>query len=117
MRIAKKSIETWVEALRNGKYKQTKRFLQNGDKFCCLGVACDLFIPKNRTDFNSSGEINGGMPFDQSYAPKWLQMINSDFGTKFPGNSLAMLNDAHGATFDEIADLLQAVYLEEVLSE
>ena len=34
----------WIEALRSDKFKQGKGFLaiqtQEGDRFCCLGVAC-----------------------------------------------------------------------------
>jgi hypothetical protein len=32
----------WVSALRSGKYKQGKNELRNKDRFCCLGVLCDL---------------------------------------------------------------------------
>lgn len=32
----------WVKALRSGEYKQGKNMLRNGDKFCCLGVACNI---------------------------------------------------------------------------
>lgn len=32
----------WLEALRSGKYKQGKEFLKRGNKFCCLGVLCDI---------------------------------------------------------------------------
>lgn len=33
----------WVEALRSGEYEQTNGALRYEDKFCCLGVACDLY--------------------------------------------------------------------------
>jgi hypothetical protein len=32
----------WVAALRSGLWKQGRNRLRDGDKFCCLGVACDL---------------------------------------------------------------------------
>lgn len=34
--------EEWVVALRSGEYKQGPGALHRGDKFCCLGVLCDL---------------------------------------------------------------------------
>lgn len=34
----------WVEALRSGEYEQGKDTLRKGDKFCCLGVLCDLAV-------------------------------------------------------------------------
>lgn len=40
----RKSVKKkWVEALRSKKYKQGKNQLKRGDKFCCLGVLCDLY--------------------------------------------------------------------------
>lgn len=35
-------VRRLVAALRSGKYKQCRNTLHKGDKFCCLGVACDL---------------------------------------------------------------------------
>lgn len=32
----------WIAALRSGKYHQTKGELRTGDRFCCLGVLCNL---------------------------------------------------------------------------
>lgn len=32
----------WLEALRSGEYKQGRAYLRKDDKFCCLGVLCDL---------------------------------------------------------------------------
>ena len=40
--------QKWVEALRSGKYKQTKGELKNGQGFCCLGVACEIGLTKRR---------------------------------------------------------------------
>lgn len=41
----KKNVMTkWVKALRSEKYKQGKELLcTDDDKFCCLGVLCDLY--------------------------------------------------------------------------
>lgn len=37
------TVETWCEALESGKYKQgTDCLRSSGDRFCCLGVACDV---------------------------------------------------------------------------
>lgn len=37
-----------IEALRSGKYKQCYGYLRTDDGFCCLGVACDVFIKKTK---------------------------------------------------------------------
>jgi hypothetical protein len=110
-RIPKKAIKKWVEELRSGKWKQTTAMLQNQDSFCCLGVACKLFIPdtKQRTDIG--GELRGGTPLCQPAAPKWLQQIDLEFKTKLGiGQTLTDINDS-GKTFPEIADLLEETYL------
>jgi hypothetical protein len=36
------TVETWCEALDSGRYQQGREQLRIGDRFCCLGVACDL---------------------------------------------------------------------------
>ena len=49
--------QKWVKALRSGKYKQGKGYLHHADKYCCLGVAQDLYNkehPKNKLKFRSS---------------------------------------------------------------
>lgn len=42
--------EKWLAALRSGSYKQGRGVLreqcQDGDKFCCLGVLCDIVAPE-----------------------------------------------------------------------
>jgi hypothetical protein len=36
--------ESWAKILLNGDYKQAREVLHDGeDRFCCLGVACDLY--------------------------------------------------------------------------
>lgn len=120
----KEQIEQWVSALRSGKYKQTKGALQNQDGYCCLGVACDLFIPQYKldcfTNLDGSLEITGEMPRHQQHAPDWLREISDDFNL-LTGCPITTLNDGsckdiQQLTFDEIADLLEAVYILEVLN-
>lgn len=40
--------DEWVAALRSGKYKQGHTALESSEKFCCLGVKCDLDIDAGR---------------------------------------------------------------------
>lgn len=113
-RIPKKSIEKWVQALRSGEYEQGINQLQSRYGYCCLGVACDVFISESKQELNVFGKIKGGFPDDQTNAPLWLKKINDDFYNK-TGYELSVINDIKGFTFNEIADLLEAVYLLEVL--
>lgn len=122
-----KDIEKWCKALRSGKYKQGKGMLQRGDEFCCMGVACKIFIPKHKL-LIEHGDITGDFPSRQTHSPGWLAMINNDFTLK-TGDSLSTINDSGAiigldslglnyrqpVSFDEIADLLEAVYVHKVL--
>lgn len=119
----------WIHALRSGKYIQGRQTLETVDhKFCCLGVACMVYIDAhNREMDKAKGDTLYGAVIDfdtQPAAPKWLALINDHFMSK-AGRMLTDLNDDGltedgefilGAfTFDEIADLLELVYIHKIL--
>lgn len=109
-----------VKALRSGEYKQGKDALVNSDdKFCCLGVACNISklpLPWYLGDY--------GWNIDGSYTelPDSIQKeygfydniggrrdeSSLDIGGEYYG-SLANAND-QGVTFDQIADYIEANY-------
>lgn len=116
MEPTKEDIVKWSNALRSGEYKQTKGKLQDLDGHCCLGVACEVFISKSQQlRVPGGGVLTGGFPGNQWKAPAWLKDINRDFEIR-TFKELFLLNDKEGLTFDEIADVLEAVYIHEVLS-
>ena len=39
-----RNAQAWVRALRSGEYKQGIGVLRRNDTYCCLGVACDLYM-------------------------------------------------------------------------
>lgn len=44
----------WVDALLSGKYKQGMGMLRNrNNKFCCLGVLCDLYSKETGTQWQN----------------------------------------------------------------
>ena len=103
--------EMWLEALESGEYAQSKDCLCDGEGFCCLGVACDVF---GMTGVENSA---GRYLFDgkETYAPKGvakkLRLRNQMGSTTVPVAyrpstrncySLADANDM-GATFKQIA--------------
>lgn len=115
----KPQIKKWAKALRSGQYQQTTGELNNKDGFCCLGVACKLFIKKEDITYDGSF-IAGGMPKQQHKVPQWLRVVNTEFEATV-GTALSSLNDEGYSpdgrasiaklNFNEIADLLEAVYL------
>lgn len=97
----------WLRALRSGKYKQARSNLRDGNRFCCLGVACDLsklgkwdgvlyVIDEERSIEMSLAEDEAGL--------KWLG-IDADTDRKAMN-----MNDGEGdwkhkpQTFKQIAD-------------
>lgn len=105
------NAKLWVEALRSGKYKQDKGFLQTQEGYCCLGVACMLYEKQTSERFSRGGEIIRGGRLDGEFAKvrEWLQLKESHGGYCICNirQSLANLNDA-GETFEEIADIIES---------
>lgn len=123
MKPPKSEIRKWIKALRSGEYRQARGRLQTERGYCCLGVACKVFIPPKLQQLTMYDVVlSGGLPGGQPAAPRWLKNISENF-ERLTGLSLVALNDMEwnesdvlqAFTFDEIADLLQLVYLEEVL--
>ena len=117
-RPTKQEARKWAKALRSGKYKQTTGTMQNADGYCPLGVACDLFIPKERLELTRSGFIRGNSPeCNQSFAPWWLQLIRyTKFNLEvvefiFIDLTIPCLNDDEGYTFDMIADIIELEFI------
>lgn len=112
------NIQKWCKALRSGKFRKTKNKLQDENGYCCLGVACVLFIPKRKlkttVTVNGLSYIVGYAAEDQTHSPQWLKDVNSLF-FQITNEHLSVLNDSKEFTFDEIADLLEAVFIHKVL--
>ena len=101
------NAKAWVAALRSGKYAQGKNLLRTATgRFCCLGVACELAAEAGVIASFTDGGY--GIEHENKVLPEqvinWLGLRN-DAGY-YGGNSLAQMNDS-GATFDNIADLIE----------
>jgi len=99
----KKVQKQWVKALLSGKYKQGTAGLHTQDKFCCLGVLCDLHrIETNGPDweggFVSQYLDRGG--FSPIEVLSWAGLRDTD------QRRLADLND-NEITFPEIAYVIK----------
>lgn len=110
----------WIDALRSGKYKQGKGYLNKENKeFCCLGVACEnaiengldlkkhlmrAFIEPNYPIVAFYGEdlANGTLPKEMC---EWLNI--EPFGLFRDKTNLVRMND-DGKTFNEIADAIES---------
>jgi hypothetical protein len=94
----------WLEALRSGKYQQTTGELRGGDKFCCLGVLCDVakpgawkgeswtWITNERTESSADSCLPLSFRFSHAH-------ISED-----EEQTLIRMNDEERASFAAIAD-------------
>jgi len=111
----------WLKALRSGDFKQTTEgALQDSIGFCCLGVGCALFIPKDEQSLNKDGFLKDNYPEYQESLniPLWLKNLNADKRYKYGHlveQRISNVND-NGASFTEIADLLESAYKDELNS-
>ena len=117
-----------VTALRSGKYRQGKGFLNKDGDYCCLGVACEVYIQSHPDkleksivahDFGDTAYYGSGDDGTCCRLPKevqqWLDLTTNDgcfvLGTELAiqlgaYSSLVTINDS-GQTFDQIADLIE----------
>lgn len=103
--------QKWVEALRSGEFSQTRGCLRDGEGHCCLGVACELFVPESEKDTSQSltyyMNAGGKLP-DAVMQALGLRTHGGNFQNWLGrSTSLAERNDS-GATFEEIADIIEA---------
>lgn len=103
-----------IDALRSGKYLQGFGALRSEDKYCCLGVACDISNidkwKKEPTSLYKYIDIVGYMPAQvmDFYGFSNKKGIYKDIdyiGTK--QQSLALQND-RGMSFIKIADIIES---------
>lgn len=108
--MKKEIAQKWCEALRSGEYIQGKQYLQKGNKFCCLGVLCDLATKEGVC--NKSIDLYNIADFDKYFCglPKsvidWSGM-KSRHGMYDDQKTLATCNDSLNKTFSEIADIIE----------
>lgn len=111
--------EQWCAALESGTYTQGTGSLRHAEKYCCLGVLCEiLHIPHT---INKSESVNF-YDYDTTYAGEisTLPQIAIDLSglsssnpsisiesDRYFGNTLASLND-EGMPFNNLAQLIRA---------
>lgn len=100
--------QSWLVALRSGRYEQGRSYLRSEDRFCCLGVLCDLVNPEAWQPSITYG----------SKIHDWV--TNGSLHSSFPGRALlddigldcdlacklASWNDT-GSSFEEIANKIE----------
>jgi hypothetical protein len=107
-------VRRWVKALRSGQYRQGKACLvrtgKTYDKFCCLGVLCDLAVLDGVID--PPEDDHGDLLYldKESFLPKQVRDwagLRANSGAMEDGNSLVKLNDT-GKRFTIIAKIIES---------
>lgn len=115
----------WVAALRSGEYEQGQLSLRNGNKYCCLGVLCDIAVKPLRLDVRKAdcglGDCESHRTYRYDGAEAFLPKSVMDWAgigdpkgflpepMLYDGDllsSLFSLNDS-GMPFSEIADIIE----------
>lgn len=136
----KEIAQLWVDALRSGKYEQTKGRLHrtiasdyglNDSEnvpagYCCLGVLCEVAVEKQVVkvvDTSSTGSVSYGLGTDRSmtWLPKavedWSSLRDTTVSVEINGRTerrgLAELNDSGEFTFLQIADAIEDNFIKE----
>ena len=106
----------WVDALRSGKYRQGRMRLRvvdpNGDKFCCLGVRCDMVDPSGWRDEPKEDFVDGEATLIRFHGMEMAapsrSLIAKIGGLTRDWLVYASKNDIEDKTFEEIADFVEA---------
>ena len=115
MNITKTKIKNnrkkWVKALRAGKYQQGVGFLNKDNKFCCLGVLCEVMkVPKTIDGYCGEPLIAYGVDREITTCPmETMELVGlRNSLSRYSTDMLIHLNDVKKLTFNEIADIIES---------
>jgi hypothetical protein len=111
--------EKWIKALTSGEYTQGKSYLRDeDDRYCCLGVLCDLYLTDGGEGQWEQYEDSGQSPWKilgrSGFLPKkvqeWagLDCEEGWYSLNDDNASLTHMNDS-GKTFAQIAEKIKEV--------
>jgi hypothetical protein len=104
----------WLEALRSGKYTQTRSYLKDSRGYCCLGVLCEI----QDVEYEPGLDSEGAYRFDfRSFSENESQLdVRNNFPTEdflesvglrsLFASDLAVYND-EGYSFEYIANWIE----------
>jgi hypothetical protein len=97
----------WVAALRSGEYEQGVGKLRSLDnKFCCLGVACDLVDPTQWSKMYELDYYYWGR-YEWETLPNAVRSVISRYGQSINTSGLIHRNDISLWSFAQIADWIE----------
>lgn len=107
----------WIDALRNGTYKQGTGIMRSHEGFCCLGVLCDIAqVPSRKSKSSAVGRHCFMFPNNiaQSSVPPGPWIADHIGMSAGEANSLINecwhRNDRLHHSFEQIADFLEICF-------
>lgn len=100
----------WVSALRSGAYQQGKGALCANGKYCCLGVACEIYRIAYGIDVGSDTRGRRTYYGEAMRLPNTVRNVlglATRTGRYSYDMSLASVND-RGGSFNQIANLIES---------
>ena len=102
----------WLDALRSGKYQQTRGRLHDYTGFCCLGVLCDLYLKEINSEWEHYPLEHSYRLFDESCTlPKevvdWAGLQDTNPFIPSKKVDIASINDEGESSFCDIADIIE----------
>ena len=121
------NISKWTAALRSGDYRQGRGSLRRDDGFCCLGVACDIYLKETgrgswRMNYSDDSGIGYTFRIDgveeritlPTAVFDWLGIENIEENPKITAHyhdkldTWINMND-HNSSFEEIANHIEGI--------
>lgn len=105
----------WIQALRSGEFAQGVGYLNSGDTYCCLGVACEVLGFEKQPNSEGIGYVLYFRNYTSTYPGDDIATASlpaEDFAAMFGvslGKATRMteagitMNDNEGKTFPQIA--------------
>ena len=121
-KVHKNRIRKWVAALRSGEFKQGRGWLRSDDRYCCLGVGCEVFRIATRQgkwvedkggvdDFVPNCDMQDCTEFPRSVAD-WFGLADRDLSLTIKGErKCASEHNDSGRRFKTIANAIEKEYL------
>jgi hypothetical protein len=104
--------ETWLNALSSGEYMKGTGKMRDGERYCCLGVLCDLYAKEHKSNFmdlflTDQDLLTSYLPFE---VRKWAGIPGWTDNEKNPDrsieNRLARRNDSTD-TFGPVIEIIE----------
>ena len=108
--MKKELKDNWVKALRSGEYKQGRGQLCMDEKYCCLGVLCEVYGLTGRLEGLNNNERSYLMPggVEGDYRQIYSIPDTSVFGLdRSIACTLVNMNDDQCRNFTEIAEYIE----------